>query len=218
MRRTSPPTFLAFAGLACAALACGGDTDAGAAEEAAPGAESAPVAEDPGLPTDATEFRPTGGQPGPGGIDGRLWISTASTVEADGFTLLADLENLPTERAYSWALHRGGCEAPDQPVLPLGFGTTAGTDRGAEVANGGGPLGEMRLTFKPRPDGSASETVFVPVGGELSRQALEAHVHSVRLHPNVEGEDPGPSVACAPVPELPRPGEHDPEGPQPPRP
>lgn len=214
MRRRTP---LALLGLV--ALACGGDQPdiGGQAQEGSPAATRGDtVAEDPGLPTDATEFRPTpSASSAAAGIGGRLWISTAATVEEDGFSLIAQLRGLP-EGAYSWAIHRGDCSAPDHRVLGLGYGTVAEVEgRGPDVANGGGPLGEMRRTFTPRGDGTAEETIFVPLDEELTRAALEAAPHGVRLHPNVEGADPGAAIACAPIPALPRPGEHDPEGPTP---
>ena len=207
MRLTAPLAFLAFA-----AVACGGeDVDPADQPTEQPAAsEVTPVEENPGLPTEAVEFGPTPWSQGLGTqrIGGRMWVSTASTVEQEGFSIVTQLRGLPTAHAYSWAVHRGDCTARDDRVLGLGYGTVAtANDRGAEVANGGGPLGEMRLTFAPQEDGTAEETVFVPLDQELTRAQLESGLYSVRLHPNVEGEDPGPSMACAPVPPLPEAGE-----------
>lgn len=216
MRRTALAPLLALAALACG----GGDAGPGEAADVdtTPGAEAGPVAEDPGLPTGATGFRPTpGSAAGAGegaGIGGHLRVSGASTGDADGVSLIAQLRNLPASRSYSWAIHRGGCTAPDDLLFGLGWGAVADAEgQGEAVANGGGPLGEMRLTFTPEPDGRAEETVFVPFDGGFTRAALDAGRHSLRIHTDVEGEDPGRSVACAPVPSAPRSGEGDPEGP-----
>lgn len=198
------PTLTLFALLV---VACGGDADPDArAPQGTPAAETGPVPEQPGLPMDSTSFRETSwGQLAGEGVEGRLWVSTAPTIDQAGMSLTAQLEGLSPDNAYSWALHRGDCSQPDDRVAGLGYGAVADVEgRGPEEVNGGGPVGEMPLTFTPLPDGTAEEIVFVPLGDEITRAELERAPHSVRLHPNVRGEDPGASVACAPLPALPR--------------
>ena len=199
-------SMLSLALLALAAGCAGGDDvdPADRADDAPPAAETGAVGEDPGLPTETTDFRATSwSEQSASGIGGRLWVSTAETVAEDGFSLIAQVEGLP-EGSYSWGLHRGACSAPDDLVFGLGYGSIADAEgRGEDVANGGGPLGEMPRVFRPLGDGSAENSVFVPLGDDLTRAALAGAEHSIRLHPNVEGDDPGRSTACAPLPPLP---------------
>ena len=199
------------------ALACGGGEDVDPGEQAdigsGPAAGTAPVGEDPGLPTTTTDFRGTSWstEPGASRIGGQLWVSTATTVEEEGFSLIAAVDSLP-EGSYSWALHRGDCTAQDQPLFDLGYGSNAGTGGSVtEIREGQGEAREAPRIFRSAAGGRAEHTVFVPLGEELTAAEVAGSTHSVRLHPNVSGDDPGPSIACAPIPPLPRPGEMDPE-------
>ena len=187
-----------------AACAGGEDVDAGdqTTDGSFPAAETGPVGDNPGLPTEEAEFQATSWG-GAGDVGGRLWVSTATSVEEDGVSLVAQVENLP-QGSYSWALHRGECTARDDLLMGLGYGAVADQrGRGEDVANGGGPLGEMPRVFRPFEDGSAEQTVFVPLEEGLAAGELQSSPHSVRIHPNVDGEDPGASIACAPIPAVP---------------
>ena len=196
-----------------AAIACGGgDTDAGD-EAAIPAGESGAIDENPGLPTESSDFRATAwaDDPDAARVAGQLWVS-GSVGEEEGISLVAQLEGLPTDRAYAWALHRGTCADADDVALTLGYGSVAdATGRGDEVENAGGPVGEGEapLVFNPQQDGTAEETVFVPLGAELTRAGLESEPYSLRLHPDVDGDEPGRSIACARIPPLPTSGEED---------
>lgn len=195
--RIVPLLFLALS----ASLACGGDaetdTDTGPAAETGAAAE-ATVPETPGLPSESTEFRTSGATAGTG-ITGTLWVATSPPGGPDGISLVAQLRNLPSGQSYSWALHRGGCDAPDQPVLRLGYGTAAvGGD--AERARQGGPLGETRPAFEPTADGRAEETVWIPFNDAVDRARFEAEPFSLRVHPSAGAGEMPPSAACAPVP------------------
>lgn len=181
------------------AAACGGDSGTERAADARAAAEARP--EEPSLPTEQSEFQPTswGGQ---GAVTGLAWMSTATDREDKGISLVAELRGLGTDESYAWALHRGPCSEPDDRALWLGYGAVADTDGTApeDVADRRDGLGDAALTFTPAADGTAAKTVFVPVDGEVSLDALAAERYTLRVHPNVEGEDPGASVACAPLP------------------
>lgn len=188
---------------ALAAVACGGgepeaDPDATAGEvPAAP--ESRPPGAEPGLPMDSVGFEPAAAAVD--GLTGTLWISTSRPQEQDGLSLIAQLEGVPTQQAYSWAIHRGACGEPDDVVMPLGYGTEADGDEGRSVT--GGPLGETRAAFEPSADGGLQETVWVPLNGVLSRADIEGTPHSLRIHPDAGDGELEPAVACAPIPGVP---------------
>lgn len=180
--------------------ACGGDSDtAERAADARAAAEARP--EDPSLPTEQSEFRPTswGGE---ADVTGLAWMSTATDREEEGISLVAELRGLGTQESYAWALHRGPCSQPDDRALWLGYGAVADSDGSApeDVLERRDGLGDAVLTFTPAADGTAAKTVYVPVDGEVSQEALRSGRFTLRVHPNVEGDDPGPSVACAPLP------------------
>lgn len=181
------------------AAACGGDSDTERAADARAAAEARP--EDPSLPTEQSEFQPTswGGE---SAVEGLAWISTATDREDNGISLVAELRGLGTDESYAWALHRGPCSEPDDRALWLGYGAVADADASApeEMLERREGLGDAVLTFTPAADGTAAKTVYVPVDGEVNQEALRSGRYTLRVHPNVEGEDPGPSVACAPLP------------------
>lgn len=183
------------------AAGCGGDSDTTERAADARAAAEAQGPEDPGLPTEQTEFRPTswGGEPT---VEGLAWVSTATDREQEGISLVAELRGLGTAASYAWALHRGTCSDPDERALWLGYGAVADSEGSApeDVAERRDGLGEAALTFTAAGDGTAANTVFVPVDGDVTLEALKAGRYSLRVHPNVEGDDPGPSVACAPLP------------------
>ena len=194
-------TTLITLGLLTLAAACGGDSDTTERAADARAAAEAQGPEDPGLPTEQTEFRPTswGGEPA---VEGLAWISTATDREDEGISLVAELRGLGAAASYAWALHRGTCSDPDERALGLGYGAVADAEGSApdDVPERGDRLGDAALTFTPAADGTAANTVFVPVGGDVTLEALGARRYTLRVHPNVVGDDPGPSVACAPLP------------------
>ena len=181
------------------AAACGGDSDVEGAADARAAAEARP--EEPSLPTEQSEFGPTpwGGD---ADITGLAWMSTALDREEEGISLVAELRGLGTNDSYAWALHRGPCSEADDRALWLGYGAVADEDASApeEMLERRDGLGDAVLTFTPAADGTAAKTVYVPVNGEVTEEALRSGRYTLRVHPNVEGEDPGPSVACAPLP------------------
>lgn len=177
------------------AAACGGD-DTAAREPADRAVAEGPIGEDPGLPTDTSQFAPRG-DAGPD-LEGTLWVSRSRPTHEHGISLIAELRGVPP-RAYGWAVHRGGCDAPENLALALGWGTEAAIGRSVK----GGPLGEMKPAFEPSPDGEVAETVWVPFQDGLDRARLEAEPHSLRIHPEPGDDRVHPSVACAPLPELP---------------
>lgn len=183
------------------ALACGGDgetdTDGRPAAEAGAAAE-APVPEAPGLPFERTDFSPSGAASG-SGITGTLWVATSQPGGPDGVSLVAQLRGLPPGQAFSWTLHRGACQAPDQPVLRLGYGTEA-VAGDADRSEQGGPLGETRPAFEPAADGRAEETVWIPFDGAVDQTRFETETYSLRIHPSAGAGEMPPSVACARVP------------------
>ena len=95
------------------------------------------------------------------------------------------------------SLDVGGCDQPDDLVLPLGFGTEA--DARSQT---GGPMGQMTAAFEPTMDGAVEETVFLPLDGDLSRTQLGSGSYSLRIHPEPGDEVVHPSVACAPIPSV----------------
>lgn len=187
------------------AAACGGDSDTERAADARAAAEARP--EDPSLPTEQSEFQPTswGGESAIGGL---AWMSTATAREDKGISLVAELRGLGTAESYAWALHSGPCSQPDDRALWLGYGAVADADASApeDMLERRDGLGDAVLTFTPAADGTAAKTVYVPVDGEVTREALRSGRYTLRVHPNREGEDPGASVACAPLP-LPNEGD-----------
>lgn len=183
------------------ALACG-DADPGDSPPAGDTIPSADrVEEDPGLPMDSVAFEPTGDTDA-AGLTGTLWLASSQPQDADGVSLIAQLEGVPAGQAYSWAIHRGRCGEADNVLLPLGYGTEA-VDDDAERSQQGGPLGDTRAAFEPTLDGQLEETVWIPLNGELSRARLEGEPHTLRIHPDAGAGELEPSVACAPIPELP---------------
>lgn len=198
MRRTRLPMLTLFAPLALAGLTAAGCQDAPRSDDR-PAidpevADRGPVAEDPGLPTDSTRFTPREGARD-GGIDGTLWVSRSPARDADGISLVAQLRGVPA-RSYGWAVHRGGCDGPDDLVLALGWGTEANRGR----SETGGPLGEMRPAFEPSLEGEVAETVWIPLDRDLDRATLADTRHSLRIHPEPGDDAVHPSVACAPIP------------------
>lgn len=195
--RTTPIIPLAILTLAAA---CGGDSET---TERAADARAAAAArpEEPSLPTEQSEFRPTswGGE---SAVEGLAWISTATDREDRGISVVAELRGLGTDASYAWALHRGPCSEPDDRALWLGYGAVADADGSApeEMLERRDGLGDAVLTFTPAADGTAAKTVYVPVDDEVTQEALSSGRYTLRVHPNVQGEDPGPSVACAPLP------------------
>lgn len=183
------------------AAACGGGSDTAEGAADARAAAEARGEEDPSLPTERTELRPTSWS-GESAVEGLAWISTSTDREDKGISLVAELRGLGTDESYAWALHRGACSEPDDRALWLGYGAVADADASApgDVAERRAGLGDAALTFTPAADGTAAKTVYVPVDGEVSVEALRTQPHSLRVHPNVRGDDPGPSVACAPLP------------------
>lgn len=192
------PTHLPLLATFVLATGCGGGDEAARADvdfDTAAVAD-APVAEDPGLPIERSSFEPRD-VPGAEGVEGELWLTGTGRPQEDGISFVAQLRGVPV-RAYGWAIHRGGCDQPDDVLLPLGWGTEANRDR----SRSGGALGEVRPAFEPSLEGEVAQTVFVPLGGDLSRERLRAEPHSVRIHPDPGDERINPSVACAPVPPL----------------
>lgn len=201
-----PPILPILALAALAAAGCGEGGEMNPDPEATPetipeGAASAPVPENPGLPTATSDFVSASEQAPD--VEGRLWVTTTPPeLPPLGFSLVAQLRNLPRSQAFAWAIHEGDCGAPPEIVLPLGWGVRASDQLEGRPAERGGPLGEMRLAFQATEDGRGESAIWVPFD-EIERERLEARPHSVRIHPPYRGESFGPAVACAPLPELP---------------